>query len=81
MCLLSDREARERSLSDRDSLRIGPIVCIYLQVPFKRQWPEETLTIRAGSHDGQWNDRNSSCGGTGGFPLFWGVWVQLVRMN
>lgn len=29
-----------------------------------------TLTIRAGSHSGQLNDRNSSLGGAGGFPFF-----------
>lgn len=52
MCLLSDREARERSLSDRDSLRIGPIVYLFTSSSQKGKWPEETLTIRAGSQMG-----------------------------
>jgi len=43
--------------------------------------PSETLTIWADGRSGQWNDRNCSHGGAGGFPFIFWIRVGLIKIT
>lgn len=71
---------REKPVRQRLS-EIGPIVCIYLQVPFKRQWPEKHSLLGQVAMMGSGMTGILAVVVLVGFLYFGSVWVQLVRMN
>lgn len=58
------------------------LLCLLMyKLPSNGSDRRDPLIIWVDSHSGQWNDRNSSHGGAGVFPFFWGVEVGLVKVN
>lgn len=72
VCVVSNVEATE-PLWDWVPL------CLFMYKYPSQGRPGETLTIWADGRSGQWNDRNCSHGGAGGFPFIFWIGVDSLR--